>query len=56
MLNDRGEVIHRYTLQDVIDGHIAWKHKDGRQRVHWTEQDHGSARVWIMPGHEVRQF
>lgn len=42
-----------YSLEDVLYTRIEWKFKNGNQRVHITDYDHGTWRVWGSPKHEV---
>ena len=51
--NNFGSVSERYTLRDVLDGKLAWTHKNGKQRVHITDLDHGTRRIWMSPRHEA---
>jgi hypothetical protein len=53
-LNPRGEIVHRFTLAEVIRGDIAWRGADGTQLVHLSDRDHGTDRVWLGSSHEVR--
>lgn len=52
-LNNFGHVVERFSLADVLAGGIEWKHKNGKQRVHITDLDHGTFRVWGSPDHTV---
>lgn len=51
--NNFGRVIRRYTLDQVINGNLAWRHKNGKQRIHLCDLDHGTHRTWMNPTHEV---
>jgi hypothetical protein len=52
-LNNFGAEVERYSLEDVKSGRIQWKHKNGNQRVHILDFDHGTYRMWGCPGHSV---
>jgi len=52
-LNNFGHTVQRFTLADVLSGRIEWKHKNGKQRVHILDFDHGTIRMWGCPGHSV---
>lgn len=51
--NNFGYEVERFTLNEVLKNSIQWKYKNGSQRVHITDLDHGTHRVWMNPGHEV---
>ena len=55
-LNNFGHVTRRYTLEDILrdPGAIPWKHKNGKQKTHVTDLDHGTPRTWMSLGHSVR--
>jgi hypothetical protein len=44
-----------WTLAEILADPraIPWKHKNGAQRVHITDLDHGTHRMWGCPDHEV---
>jgi hypothetical protein len=54
-LNNLGGVTRRWTLAEILadPGAIPWKHKNGKQKTHITDLDHGSHRMWMSPGHQV---
>lgn len=52
-LNNFGHVVERFTLADVLAGGIRWQHKNGAQRVHLIDFDHGHYRMWCSPTHRV---
>ena len=52
-LNNFGYEVERFTLAEVLRGGIEWRHKNGKQRVHIVDSDHGTTRVWMNPTHEV---
>jgi hypothetical protein len=45
-------VTKRYSFEDIVNGKVPWKHKNGRQRCRIMDYDHGSERVW-MNDHNV---
>jgi hypothetical protein len=51
--NNFGRPVERFTLADILAGKIAWKHKNGSQRVHVTDLDHGTNRTWMSPSHSI---
>jgi hypothetical protein len=56
-LDNFGNTIRNWTLAEILADPrvIPWKHKNGAQRVHLTDLDHGMHRIWASPcGHEVR--
>ena len=53
-LNNLHQIVERFSLADVLAGNVkSWKHKNGAQRVHLTDLDHGTRRMWGSPGHIV---
>lgn len=53
-LNNFGKVVELFTLRDVLGStRLQWLHKNGRQRIHIRDYDHGACRVWMSPTHEV---
>lgn len=54
-LNNFGNPVRRYTLAEILDSPagIPWKHKNGKQKTHITDLDHGCRRMWMSPGHDV---
>jgi hypothetical protein len=54
-LNNFGYATRRYTLAEILadPAAIPWKHKNGKQRTHLTDIDHGAHRMWMSPGHSV---
>ena len=55
VLNNFGQVLQQFTLQQILDNPatIPWKHKNGKQKTHLTDLDHGTHRVWMSPNHQV---
>ena len=55
--NNFGHIAERFTLADVLAGRITqWQYKNGVQRVHLTDFDHGHFRMWMSPNHRVVVF
>jgi len=52
-LNNFGRIVKRYTLKDIQNGRVPWKWKNGKQRCHLTDLDHGTPRMWGSPDHKV---
>lgn len=52
-LNNFGRVVCQYDLDDVLAGEIQWRHKNGKQRVHLLDFDHGTYRMRGSPNHSV---
>ena len=55
-LNNFGYEVERFTLTEVLAGGIRWAHKNGKQRVHLTDFDHGTHRMWCSPDHRVTTY
>lgn len=55
-INNFGHIVERFTLSDVLAGGIQWQHKNGAQRVHLTDFDHGHHTTWMMPEHRVSTY
>jgi hypothetical protein len=55
-LNNFGHTTRRWTLAEILadPAAIPWKHKNGSQRTHLTDLDHGTPRMQCSPGHTVR--
>jgi len=51
--NNFGYCVERYTLADVLTKRLQWRYKNGKQRIHITDFDHGTFRMWGCPNHEV---
>lgn len=51
--NNFGHYAERFTLAQVLENKIQWLYKNGKQRVHICDFDHGGDRVWMEPTHEV---
>lgn len=49
----RSIVCKRYSLQDILDGKVPFRYKNGKQRCFLTDYDHGAYRVWGN-AHDVR--
>lgn len=39
----------RYSLNDIKENKVPWKFKNGNQRCHLIDYDHGACRVWGTP-------
>lgn len=39
-----------YTNDEIRRQEVPWKYKNGKQRCHIMDLDHGTARVWMSPG------
>ncbi len=54
-LNNFGREVERFSLEDILrdPGAISWQYKNGRQRVHILDFDHGGTRMWSSPGHRL---
>ena len=46
-----GQVVQRYTLKELVENFttIKWKYKNGKQRIFFTDLDHGTSRQWTGP-------
>ena len=53
MMNNFNRTVRQYTLEHVLYEDIPWWWKNGKQRVHVTDYDHGSGRVWMSPTHII---
>jgi hypothetical protein len=51
--NNFGHVVKRLSLEDVLYEALPWTWKNGSQRTHLCDYDHGSRRTWMSPGHMV---
>ena len=54
--NNFGYPVEYFDLNEVLHAKIQWKFKNGKQRVHVQDFDHGTYRVWMSPTHEVRHI
>ncbi len=52
-INNFGRMVENFTLAEVLSGKLAWRHKNGSQRIHLCDLDHGHNRMWGHPRHEV---
>lgn len=54
-LNNFGGVVRRYSLAEIVrnPSAIPWKFKNGKQRTHVTDLDHGHKRMWASPDHYI---
>jgi hypothetical protein len=54
-LNNFGRVVARVSLADILARKVRdWQYKNGKQRWHIVDVDHGTYRTWMNPTHEVR--
>jgi hypothetical protein len=53
-LNNFGYVVERFTLAQLFEQKIQWRFKNGKQRVHVCDLDHGTHRVWMNPTHSIQ--
>lgn len=44
--NNFGHVVRRYSQEELLSAEIPWTHKNGKQRTHLTDLDHGTRRTW----------
>lgn len=54
-LNNFGHVVRHWSLNDILTrpNEIPWKHKNGKQKTHICDLDHGTNRTWMSPTHRV---
>ena len=54
-LNNFGQVVRRYSQTEVLTNSsaIPWRHKNGKQRTHMVDLDHGTRRTWMSPTHQI---
>jgi len=51
--NNLGNPVREYTLSQVLTEKICWKHKNGKQKTHIIDLDHGTQRIWMNPPHNL---
>ena len=52
--NNFGRTVERKTAAEVLAGEVTnWQYKNGTQRWHIIDVDHGTTRVWMNPTHRV---
>lgn len=44
--NNFGNVIRRYSVEDIRAGKVVWRHKNGKPKVFILDNDHGTMRQW----------
>lgn len=44
--NNFGHVVRVYSLDEILNTNIQWKHKNGKQKVFIRDNDHGTNREW----------
>jgi hypothetical protein len=53
-LNNCGHTVERISLKDIVNGDIVnWQHKNGKQKWHVCDYDHGTNRIWMCPDHSI---
>ena len=54
-INNFGYVVEHATLKDILSGKLngQWHHKNGKQKWHVKDFDHGSFRIWMSPQHSI---
>ena len=54
-INNFGNNVRQYSLKDILQSPeaIPWKWKNGKQRTHIIDLDHGTIRTWMSPSHKV---
>jgi len=54
-LNNFGGVVRRYSLAEILADpkSIPWQFKNGNQRTHVQDLDHGTRRQWNSPTHYI---
>lgn len=38
-----------HSVEEILEGKIAWHYKNGKQKTFIMDFDHGSMRVWMSP-------
>lgn len=52
--NNFGHVVEIIPLETILsDKQLQWFFKNGKQRLHLVDLDHGTRRVWMSPKHYV---
>jgi hypothetical protein len=52
--NNFGSIAQLYSLDDIKTGNVGnWQYRNGKQRIHVIDFDHGSRRTWMSPNHSV---
>jgi hypothetical protein len=55
LFNNFGNVVAHACLADILAGNIKdWQYKNGKQKWHVRDYDHGSYRIWMSPKHSIR--
>lgn len=54
-MDNFGHNVRFFDLQTILNApeSIPWKFKNGKQRVHILDLDHGTQRVWMNPAHKI---
>jgi len=54
LFNNFGNIVARADLSDIVAGNIKdWQYKNGKQKWHVLDYDHGSFRTWMSPDHKI---
>ena len=54
LFNNFGHIVARAYFKDITAGNITeWQYKNGKQKWHIVDYDHGSYRTWMSPNHNV---
>lgn len=51
--NNFGSPVEYFSLTDLKLEKVQWKYKNGKQRIHASDWDHGTNRVWMSPKHNI---
>jgi hypothetical protein len=54
-LNNFGNRVEFVGVDDILAGKITdWHHKNGKQKWHVMDIDHGTPRLWMFPNHSIK--
>jgi hypothetical protein len=54
LYNNFGHIVARASLADILVGNIKnWQYKNGKQKWHVIDYDHGTNRIWTCPNHSI---
>ena len=48
-----GNITRKYSLDETLNGNLQWWYNNGKQKIHITDYDHGTHRIWMKPGHKI---
>jgi hypothetical protein len=52
--NNFGCQVEFVSLKDIVNGYVKnWKYKNGSQKWHVRDNDHGTIRTWMSPSHSI---